>query len=140
MLVKASFLSLLCLTLASPARAGAQDLEAEVEYDREFGSVQAEADAATGLYVTTLVLGVGGLGTLLGGSVASLGCATDCADAEIALAVGVGALAAALIALIVASILDERSADRRRRLGRERISFGVAPSEGGLSLSFLGRF
>lgn len=153
----ASSLAVLALTLAAalaPGRALAQDSAAELEAPAlalapsaadadELASIDAEATAATVLYVGGVVLHVGGLAGAIG-----LGLGTICISfggscpdysTGIAALFGVSGLGLAMIATGIG--LDVDSGVRRRRLAqRSELSWGIAPTEGGAALSLSGSF
>jgi hypothetical protein len=129
--------------LSEPGAPPMADLRPRAEQD-ELSAIDAQAGAATALYVTGIVLHVGGLGGAVGLAIGtfciSFG-AGSCPDHRAGLAALLATSGVGLALLGVAIGLDVDSGRRRRRLTpRDSVSWGVAPLDGGAALSVTGVF
>jgi len=122
-------------------------LALDASYDRELRAIDAEADAATALYVTGVILHVGGLGAMVGTGIAGfcISFTSSCSGAhELAQngsIIGGSIALLGLVGIFVGVGLDVDSGHRRRDLGaRPSLALDFAPSTDGASLSLRGTF
>lgn len=156
-LVISTLAAALVLAVAQPASAQSADealrldagaaLVLDAELDRELASIDAESQAATALYVTGLVLHVGGIATMVGTGLAGicLSSGSSCDSQRNLASTGllIGSIAAALgaVGIFVGVGLDVDSGHRRRDLtARRTLLLGVQPSADGSSLALTGTF
>lgn len=156
-LVISTLAAALVLAVAQPASAQSADealrldagaaLVLDAELDRELASIDAESQAATALYVTGLVLHVGGIATMVGTGLAAicLSSGSSCDSQRNLASTGllIGSIAAALgaVGIFVGVGLDVDSGHRRRDLAARRtLLFGVQPTADGSSLALSGTF
>lgn len=149
--------ALVVSTVLSAAPAAAQSsaprldpqaaLALDASYDRELRAIDAEADAATALYVTGVILHVGGIGTMVGTGIAGfcISFTSSCSSAHDLATNGNiigGSLALlGLVGIFVGVGLDVDSGHRRRDLGtRPSLALDFAPSTDGASVSLHGTF
>jgi len=128
------------LTLDDTARAAA------------LGAIDDQAHVATALYVTGIVLLVGGVGTAIATSIAGIctnygvlwgdrpsSCRAEHEMTAVGLGVGSAIAGLGLLGIFTAIALDVGSGQRRRALDPS-IAIGVGPTLGGASLTFSGAF
>ncbi len=155
-LVISTLAAVLVLAAAEPVSAQSDDaprLEAraalilDAELDRELASIDAESQAATALYVSGLVLHVGGIATMVGTGIAGIcisfssSCESERSLASTGLLIGGIAAALGAVGIFVGVGLDVDSGNRRRdHAARRTLLFGVGPSADGSSLSLRGTF
>lgn len=126
-------LGVACSLLVSLAPAAAR---AQAPDDAERAAIETQVDVATGTYVASAVLGVGGIVALPVGLIGWMTAdPSSSADGMFALFVGGSvALPLSLIVLAVAIGLHVDASIRRGRLGA-LASLGAGPGEPGLSLA-----
>jgi len=112
-------------------------------YRDELASIDAESDAATGLYVTSLALAGVGVASGLVAVGAIFGSAFD-GDALTVLAlsslISVSAFGLSVLALIPAIALDVDSGSRRDGLARRTVRVSASPTNGGGMAGVSGTF
>jgi len=127
--LRMGLVTLLALEALAPSPAGAQDVREVLEEDAraELDAIEAQRAIATGLYVGAGILLGGGVLTLVVGSSGTLACTPpeDCSPWEIAIAIGAISAGIGLPLLIVATFVEEGAGDRRRRVLRQSLSFGI---------------
>lgn len=121
----------------------------DAELDRQLQSIDSEASAATALYVTGVVLHVGGIATIVSTAIAgfclSWGSGDSCASERQLASTGaiVGSIATVLglAGIFVGVGLDVDSGHRRRDLSERRtLLLGLNPTAGGSEFTLRGTF
>lgn len=133
MLARTCTACVLCFALGTfAARAAAQDVRDYLTAERrlELHSIEDQASLSTGLYVAGGILTIGGMTTLLVGSVGSVLCAPpdDCSPAEITIGMGALSTGIGLVLLLVATFVEQGANERRRRLLRDAMIVSLDPT------------
>jgi hypothetical protein len=114
------------------------------EYDRELAAIHESATVATVLYVTGVLVHLGGLGAFAGGLAGSASLYGPSSHSDVAVPFLIAGIPLAILGIVLIAIgggRDGESGRRRNQLGpRPAVSWGGAPTLDGAALWWVASF